>query len=99
MTTAICVVQEARAMPRLVLTGSIRQHAGGRAAVTVSGGTVRAAIAALEEAHPMLRGWVVDERGALRRHVKLFHCGASVSLDTAVGADEEIHIVAAISGG
>jgi molybdopterin converting factor small subunit len=86
-------------MPRLVLTGSIRQQAGGRAAVTVSGGTVRAAIAALDEADPALRGWVVDERGALRRHVKLFRCGAPVPLDTAVDADEEIHIVAAISGG
>jgi molybdopterin converting factor small subunit len=99
MTTAVCVGQDARAMPRLVLTGSIRQHAGGRAAVTVSGGTVRAAIAALEEAHPALRCWVVDERGALRRHVKVFRGGASVPLDTAVDADEEIHIVAAISGG
>ncbi|MBO0763331.1 MAG: MoaD/ThiS family protein [Hyphomicrobiaceae bacterium] len=86
-------------MPRMILTGSIRQHAGGHAAVAVGGETVRAAIAALEEAHPALRGWVVDERGALRRHVKLFHRGASVSLDAAVGPEEEVHVVAAISGG
>jgi sulfur-carrier protein len=86
-------------MPRMILTGSIRQHAGGLAAVAVGGATVRAAVAALEEVHPALRGWVVDERGVLRRHVKVFHRGVSVSLDAGVGADEEVYIVAAISGG
>jgi molybdopterin converting factor small subunit len=86
-------------MPRVILTGSIRQHAGGLGAVKVAGETVRAAIAALEAAHPALRGWVVDEQGVLRRHVKLFHRGVSVSLDAHLGPDDELHIVAAISGG
>jgi hypothetical protein len=56
-------------------------------------------IAALEEAYPELRGWVVDEQGALRRHVRLFHRGASIPLDASLGRDDELHIVAAISGG
>jgi len=86
-------------MPRVILTGSIRQHAGGLGEVDVRGETVRAAIEALEASYPALRGWVVDERGMLRRHVKLFHRGASVSLDTPLGSDDELHIVAAISGG
>lgn len=86
-------------MPRVILTGSIRQHAGGLGAVEVRGETVRAAVAALEGSYPALRGWVVDERGVLRRHVKLFHRGASVSLDAPLRPDDELHIVAAISGG
>jgi molybdopterin converting factor small subunit len=86
-------------MPRVILTGSIRQHAGGRGAVDVRGATARAAIAALEEAHPALRGWVIDEQGALRRHVKLFHRGAAVMLDAPLAPDDELHVVAAISGG
>jgi molybdopterin synthase sulfur carrier subunit len=86
-------------MPIMILTGSIRQHAGGLGAVKVGGETVRAAVAALEASHPALRGWVVDERGALRRHVKLFHRGAAVALDAPLGPDDELHIVAAISGG
>jgi molybdopterin synthase sulfur carrier subunit len=86
-------------MPRVILTGSIRQHAGGRAAVDVGGATARAAIAALAEAHPTLRGWVIDEQGALRRHVKLFHRGAAVTLDAPLGPADELHVVAAISGG
>jgi hypothetical protein len=42
---------------------------------------------------------VVDERGTLRRHVKLFLHGSAVGLDAVLGQDDELHIVAAISGG
>jgi sulfur-carrier protein len=86
-------------MPRVILTGSIRQHAGGLGAVEVGGATVRAAVKGLEALHPALRGWVVDERGALRRHVKLFHRGSAVALDAPLRPDDELHVVAAISGG
>ena len=86
-------------MPKVILSGSIRQRAGGRRAVEVDGATARAAIAALEEAYPALRGWVIDELGALRRHVKLFHRGAAVALDAPLDPGDELHVVAAISGG
>jgi hypothetical protein len=86
-------------MPTVILTGSIRQQAGGPGCVAVEAGTVRGAIAALEQIYPALHGWAVDERGALRRHVKVFLRGAAVALDAAVGPDEELYIVAAISGG
>jgi molybdopterin converting factor small subunit len=86
-------------MPKVILTGSIRQQAGGLGCVEVDAGTVRSAIAALESLYPALRGWVVDERGALRRHVKVFLRGAAVDLDAAIGPDQELHVVAAISGG
>ncbi|KAB2911824.1 MAG: MoaD/ThiS family protein [Hyphomicrobiaceae bacterium] len=86
-------------MPRVVLTGSICQHVGGMSAVDVEGSTVRAAVAALEAAYPGLRGWIADERGVLRRHVKVFLRQETVALDAAIGPDDELHIVAAISGG
>jgi molybdopterin converting factor small subunit len=86
-------------MPRVVLTGSIRQRAGGVGAVEVRAQSARAAVASLEASYPALRGWVVDEQGALRRHVRLFHRGVSVSLDMPLAPDDELHIVAAISGG
>jgi hypothetical protein len=41
----------------------------------------------------------VDEQGVLRRHVKVFVRGTAAALDTAIGPDDELHIVAAISGG
>ena len=86
-------------MPRVILTGSVQQHAGGLSAVEVGGETARAAIQALEASYPALRGWIVDERGTLRRHVKLFLGGVAVSLDATVRPNDELHIVAAISGG
>jgi sulfur-carrier protein len=86
-------------VPKVILAGSIRQLAGGVGCVEVEGETAAAAVQALEAAYPALRGWVVDERGALRRHVKLFHRQAAVPLEAPLGADDELHIVAAISGG
>jgi hypothetical protein len=55
--------------------------------------------ASLWETVRLQRFSIVDEQGTLRRHVKLFLGGAAVSLDTPVGAKDELHIVAAISGG
>jgi molybdopterin converting factor small subunit len=86
-------------MPKVILMGSIRQHAGGLGVAEVEGSTARAAVAALERSYPALRGWVVDEQGTLRRHVKLFLGGAAVSLDAALAPGDELHIIGAISGG
>ncbi|HEX5999728.1 MAG TPA: hypothetical protein VFZ16_10080 [Hyphomicrobiaceae bacterium] len=86
-------------MTKVILTGSIRQHAGGHGAVDVHAETAGEAITALEQAFPALRGWIVDEQGALRRHVRLFHRGVAVALTAPLGPDDELHVVAAISGG
>jgi molybdopterin synthase sulfur carrier subunit len=86
-------------MPRVILTGSICQHVGGLGAVEVGGETARAAVKALEASYPPLRGWIVDERGELRRHVKLFLGRGAITLDTPLSPNDELHIVAAISGG
>ena len=79
-------------------TGSIRRHAGGLGIVEV-GGTTPGERWRRWRCPPGLRGWVVDERGALRRHVRLFLRHEAISLDAPVGPDDELHIVAAISGG
>jgi sulfur-carrier protein len=86
-------------MPRVMLSGSVQQQVGGLSAVEVAGDTVRVVISALEASHPALRGWIVDEQGVLRRHVKLFLGGVAISLDERIGAKDELHIVAALSGG
>jgi hypothetical protein len=86
-------------VPRVILTGVLRQRASGLGTVAVEGGTARAALRALEACHPPLRGWIVDEQGSLRRHVKLFHGGRSVPLEAPLGPHDELHVVAAFSGG
>jgi molybdopterin converting factor small subunit len=86
-------------MPRIILTGPIRERAGGLGIIEVGGTTAREAVQSLEAALPALRGWVVDEQGALRRHVRLFRGTGPVALGAQLAHDEELHIVAAISGG
>lgn len=86
-------------MPRVHLSGSICQRAGGCRVVDADGETAAAVIRSLEGLHPGLRGWVVDERGVLRRHVKLFRRGEAIALQTQIAPDDELYVVAAISGG
>ena len=50
-----------------------------------------------------LRGYVVDETGALRKHMSIFVDGELISdrrsLGDAVGPDSEIYVMQALSGG
>lgn len=53
--------------------------------------------------HPQLRGYILDDQGAIRRHVAVFIDGVQVSdrgdLSKPVGEKSEIHIFQALSGG
>jgi len=86
-------------MARVTLSGSSNQRAGGPGVIDVSGDTAGAVVTALEQVHPALKGWIVDEQGVLRRHVKLFLGGVAVPLEAPVVPGDELHIVGAISGG
>ena len=55
--------------------------------------------AALEAANPGLRGWVLDERGHLRRHINAYLNGELAAPDDAVAAGDRIDVIPAISGG
>jgi sulfur-carrier protein len=69
----------------------------------VEGGTVGEALAAAFEAHPKLRGYVLDDQGTLRRHVAVYVNGATVrdreKLLDPVGPDDEIYVFQALTGG
>ena len=51
----------------------------GEKSVAVAGTTVREVLDELFRQHPVLRGYVTDERGAMRHHVVAFVNGAAVS--------------------
>ena len=52
---------------------------------------------------PRLRGYVLDDQGALRRHVAIYVNGRSISdrarLTDVVAQDDEIYVFQALSGG
>ena len=50
-------------------------------------------------AQPGVRGWILDERGHVRRHIALFVNGEYGSESTPVGPDDRIDVLPAISGG
>lgn len=75
----------------------------GERSVAVRGGTVREVLDALFAEYPVLRGYVVDERGALRHHVVAFLNGAAITDKTTLGEsvdeDGELYLFQALSGG
>lgn len=81
------------------LRGPLKQVAGDRSEHAVDGGSVGDLLAAIERAHPAARGWMLDERGVLRRHINVFVNGEHGGQDTAVGAEDRIDVLPALSGG
>jgi molybdopterin converting factor small subunit len=65
----------------------------------VAGGTVRELLGELERLHPAMGGWILDERGRIRRHINVFVNGEHGTEDTPVGADDRVEVLQAISGG
>lgn len=89
-------------MPRVSFTSHL-QRLVGAAPVQVEGATVRAALEAAFARSPLLRAYVLDDQGALRRHVIVFVGGEAVQdrtgLTDAVAPDAEISVLQALSGG
>jgi hypothetical protein len=71
--------------------------------VTVEGKTVGEVLAAVFAPRSVLRGYVLDDQGALRRHVVVYVNGRPVEdrtgLRDPVGPDDEIYVFQALSGG
>ena len=78
--------------------GALREKAG-RAEVEVDGASVGELLAELERAHPALGGWILDERGRLRRHINVFVNGELEGEDAAVRPEDRVDVLPAISGG
>jgi molybdopterin converting factor small subunit len=86
-------------MPLVRVRGPLKRLAGDHSEHTVDGGSVGEILLELERAHPAARGWILDERGALRRHINVFVNGERGGQDTQVDADDRIDVLPAISGG
>jgi len=89
-------------MPRVVFTQNLQRHVA-LSPRQVAGATVREALDAVFAEVPKGRGYVLDEHGALRKHMLVFVAGEPIrdraALSDAVAPDAEIHVVQALSGG
>lgn len=69
----------------------------------VPGNTVAELIQNLDEQYPGLAAYIVDEHGALRKHVNIFLGGDLVqdrqTLQDAVEPNDEVYVFQALSGG
>ena len=86
-------------MPSVILPSLLSQRAGPSGSLEVDGRTAGDVLRTLEERYPSLKGWVLDDQGRVREHVKLFVNDTEASLGTRVSHADELHIVPAISGG
>jgi sulfur-carrier protein len=86
-------------MPVVRLRGPLKRLAGDRPEHQLEGATVVELLRELERSHPATGGWIIDERGLIRRHINVFVNGERGGEDTAVAADDRIDVLPAISGG
>ncbi len=91
---------------RVRIPTQLRDLAAGEPEVEVGvaeGGTVAAALAALESAHPGFAERILDSDGSLRRFVNVFVAEEDVrflqGLDTPLQAGQVVSIVPAVAGG
>lgn len=86
-------------MSVVCVRGALRNLAAGRAEHQLHGHTVLELLRALEAGHPNLSGWILDERGAIRRHINVYVNGEQGNEATAVRSGDRVEVVPAITGG
>jgi molybdopterin converting factor small subunit len=86
-------------VPVVRLRAPLSELAGGRRELELEGATVGEVLQALEREHPDVKGWILDERGLIREHINVFVNKDYGREDTAVGAQDRLHVLPAISGG
>jgi molybdopterin synthase sulfur carrier subunit len=91
-----------RHMAEIHFTSHLRNLVPG-GPLSASGATVGEALANLLAKQPHVRGYVLDERGELRKHVCIFADGERLARDSAlsrsIGPDSKLYVMQALSGG
>lgn len=89
-------------MPRVSFTSALQRFLA-VPPMQVDGATVGEALAVVFTERPALRGYVLDDQGAVRRHVAVYVGGEPVrdriALSDPVVADAEIYVLQALTGG
>ena len=89
-------------MAHLVFTGNLQRHAAAPGA-EIDGSTVGDVLAGYFERHPTVRGYLLDDQGALRKHILVLIDGEAlrdrVALSDALGPGSRVYVFQALSGG
>ncbi len=89
-------------MPLVTFTANIQRHVA-CPDMRVAGRTVRQALDQVFATNPRARGYVLDDQGALRRHMIVFLGGEvihdRIGLSDTVEDTDTIHVFQALSGG
>jgi sulfur-carrier protein len=86
-------------MAQVRLRGTLKKMAGDGAEHAVAGATVAEVLRELEQSQESLDGWILDERGRIRRHINVFVNGEQSTEETPVADGDRVEILPAISGG
>ena len=89
-------------MPTLLFTQNLQRHVK-VGPCDVAGSTVGQALDAVFAREPKLRGYILDDQGAVRHHVVVFVDGEPIrdrkKLTDPVQPDSEVYVAQALSGG
>jgi sulfur-carrier protein len=89
-------------MAKVAFTPNIQRHVA-CPQTDATGDTVRDILDAVFAGNPRARGYVLDDQGALRRHMTIFVDGRQIMdrerLSDAVGAHSSVYVFQALSGG
>ncbi len=89
-------------MPRLALTQHLQRYLSWTTR-DLPGNTVAAVLASAHESCPLLRDYILDEQGRVRKHVTIFIDGQPIedrlTLSDPVLPNQEIFVMQALSGG
>ena len=90
-------------MPKVRIPTPLRTYTQNKDEVAVAGSTVGEVLKNLEKACPGIGARLLDDKGAVRRYVNVFHNDEDIrflkDLDTPVAEADRISIIPAIAGG
>lgn len=85
---------------RVFIPSPLRSYTAGASQVEAEGATLGAVLEDLERQFPGIRFRMIDEQDRVRPHIKLF-VGRELANDVRAetGSVDEVHVIAALSGG
>jgi len=85
---------------RVVVPSPLFSYTSGQKEIDGAGESLAQLLAFLDSRYPGMRHRIIDEQGRIRPHIRFFVNGVGATrLEHALHADDEIIIVAALSGG